>query len=76
MADLAPPEAAAAPTPEEGEAQDQDSGAFDRAYAQYQEALKQTFENTRDGRLVEAGQSLLEISDWLLGAASELGNKV
>lgn len=77
MADLAQPNAAA-PNPEEAEAeaQDQDNGAFDRAYVQYQEALKQTFENTREGRLAEAGQSLLEISEWLLGAASELGNLI
>ena len=75
MADLAQSNAAA-PNPEEAEAQDQDNGAFDRAYVQYQEALKQTFENTREGRLAEAGQSLLEISEWLLRAASELGNLI
>lgn len=72
MADLAQPNAPA-PNPDEIEAQE-NSGDFDRAYAQYQEALRQTFENTREGRLVEAGQSLLEISDWLLRAADELGN--
>lgn len=73
MADLAQSNAPA-PNPEEVETQDQDEGAFDRAYAQYQDALKRTFENTREGRLVEASQSLLEISEWLLGAAGELGN--
>ena len=51
----------------------EESTNFDRAYAQYQNALKQTFERTRSGRLIEAGQSLLEISDWLLGNASDLG---
>ena len=50
----------------------QDSG-YDEAYNQYQNALRQTFENTRSGRLIEAGQSLLEISEWLLGHAAELG---
>jgi hypothetical protein len=35
--------------------------------------LKQTFENTRDGRLVEASTSLLDISEWLLTHAQDLG---
>jgi hypothetical protein len=47
--------------------------AYNAAYNQYQQALKQTFENTRDGRLVEASQSLLDISEWLLGHAQDLG---
>jgi len=51
----------------------QEPSSFDDAYHQYQNALRQTFENTRGGRLVEAGQSLLEISGWLLGHAEELG---
>ncbi|OAT12395.1 hypothetical protein, variant 3 [Blastomyces gilchristii SLH14081] len=46
---------------------------FDDAYNQYQRALRQTFENTRSGRLLDASQSLLEISEWLLGNATELG---
>lgn len=50
-----------------------DSSSYDDAYNQYQNALKLTFENTRSGRLIEAGQSLLEISEWLLGHAVELG---
>ncbi|OAT01463.1 hypothetical protein, variant 2 [Blastomyces dermatitidis ER-3] len=45
---------------------------FDDAYNQYQRALRQTFENTRSGRLLDASQSLLEISEWLLGNATEL----
>ena len=55
------------------EQQNPEGSKFDQAYNQYQEALKQTFENTRAGRLVEAGTSLLEISEWLLGHAAELG---
>ncbi|MCJ1481842.1 hypothetical protein MMC06_002001 [Schaereria dolodes] len=51
----------------------QDSSGYDEAYNQYQNALRQTFENTHSGRLIEAGQSLLEISGWLLGHAVELG---
>ncbi|OAX79327.1 hypothetical protein ACJ72_06354 [Emergomyces africanus] len=46
---------------------------FDDAYHQYQQALRQTFENTKSGRLVDASESLLEISAWLLGNATELG---
>lgn len=46
---------------------------YDDAYNQYQQALRQTFENTRCGRLVDASQSLLEISEWLLGNAVDLG---
>ncbi|KAK2796953.1 hypothetical protein FQN51_008919 [Onygenales sp. PD_10] len=49
------------------------SSGFDDAYNQYQQALRQTFENTRAGRLAEASQSLLEISEWLLGNAADLG---
>ena len=51
----------------------QEPSSFDDAYNQYQNALRQTFENTRGGRLVEAGDSLLDISGWLLGHAEELG---
>lgn len=51
----------------------QEPSSFDDAYNDYQNALRQTFESTRAGRLVEAGQSLLEISGWLLGHAEELG---
>ncbi len=51
----------------------QEPSSYDDAYNQYQNALRQTFENTRGGRLVEAGHSLLEISAWLLGHAVELG---
>ena len=66
------PMVAAQQEPEQQE-QAPDPASYDDAYNQYQHALKQTFENTRAGRLVEAGQSLLEISEWLLGHAPELG---
>ncbi|KAI9837570.1 MAG: hypothetical protein M1819_007221 [Sarea resinae] len=62
--------------PEALEQQDlggQGTSNYDEAYNQYQGALKQTFENTRYGRLDEAGQSLLQISEWLLGHAEDLG---
>ena len=43
------------------------------AYGQFQQALRGTFEHTRAGRLVEAGRSTLEISEWLVTNARELG---
>ena len=50
-----------------------EASRYDVAYNQYIEALKETFQNTRDGRLIEAGQSLLDVSEWLLGHAADLG---
>ncbi|KAL8643246.1 MAG: hypothetical protein Q9228_000140 [Teloschistes exilis] len=55
------------------EPQETSSANYDEGYSRYQGALKQTFENTGKGRLTEAGQSLLEISEWLLSHAKELG---
>ncbi|KAI5803215.1 hypothetical protein EDC01DRAFT_716333 [Geopyxis carbonaria] len=63
-----------AETTEEGEYSSQPQPAvLDEAYSQYQTALKRTFQNMREGRLGEAGTSLLTISDWLLSNAVELG---
>jgi len=45
---------------------------LDNAYGQYQTELKRTFECIRDGRLADAGSSLVHISDWLLGNAESL----
>ncbi|PYH48232.1 uncharacterized protein BP01DRAFT_371806 [Aspergillus saccharolyticus JOP 1030-1] len=42
-------------------------------YAQFQRAVRGTFDDTRAGRLVEASRSLLEISEWLVTNARELG---
>ncbi|KAL8723453.1 MAG: hypothetical protein Q9225_000284 [Loekoesia sp. 1 TL-2023] len=50
-----------------------ESSAQDEGYDQYQEALRQVFENTSKGRLIEAAHSLLETSEWLLGHVKELG---
>lgn len=58
---------------EVSEPEDQDTSTFDRLHGEYQAALKRTFESTCAGRLVEAGRSLLDISEWLLGHAGELG---
>ena len=50
-----------------------DNSGYDAAYNQYLDALRRAFQDIRDGRLVEAGRCLLEISEWLLGHAGELG---
>ena len=51
----------------------QEPPAMEAAYATYQTALKQIFQNILDGRLQVGARSLLEISDWLLGHVKELG---
>lgn len=73
--DLNPPAPVAASEPAEDPeyATQHQAAALDEAYAQYQGALKRTFQNMREGRLGEAGASLLTISDWLLSNAVELG---
>ncbi|KAF7591283.1 hypothetical protein BBP40_001792 [Aspergillus hancockii] len=43
------------------------------AYGQFQRALRGTLDHARAGRLVEASRSLLEISEWLVTNAPELG---
>ncbi|CAL5868269.1 uncharacterized protein PFLUO_LOCUS2493 [Penicillium psychrofluorescens] len=47
--------------------------SLDEAYTQYQRALLLTFQHARAGRLVEASRSLLEISEWLVTNARDLG---
>lgn len=51
----------------------QEPPAMEAAYATYQTALKQIFQNILDGRLQVGARSLLEISEWLLGHVKELG---
>ncbi len=46
---------------------------MEAAYTAYQTALKEIFQNIINGRLVEASQSLLEVSEWLLGHVGDLG---
>ena len=53
----------------------QEAEGYDAAYRQYVEKLRATFQDVKDGRLVEAGQSLLKISEFLLGQAVELGKR-
>lgn len=42
-------------------------------YATYMESLKMTFQETQQGRLVDAGRRLLELSDWVVSHANDLG---
>lgn len=46
---------------------------LDEAYLSYQTALKEIFQNIRNGVLATASESLLNISDWLLSHVVELG---
>ena len=57
---------------DEDEFQPQSTG-MEAAYTAYQTALKEIFQNIINGRLSEAGQSLLEVSEWLLGHVGDLG---
>ncbi|KAG9247866.1 hypothetical protein BJ878DRAFT_538859 [Calycina marina] len=46
--------------------------AMETAYASYQTKLKQIFQDIVDGKLLVGAQSLLQISEWLLGHVGEL----
>lgn len=46
---------------------------MEAAYTAYQAALKEIFQNIINGRLGEASQSLLDVSEWLLGHVGDLG---
>ena len=61
--------------PEPAEAS-QDAPASDEPYKAYLESLRQTYQDTIEGRLVEAGRRLLELSDWLIGHANDLGQPI
>jgi len=49
------------------------AAGLDEAYASYQSALKELFQNVRNGVLATASDSLLGVSDWLLSHVVELG---
>jgi hypothetical protein len=49
------------------------STGLDDAYNEYQNAVKQIFENIQNGVLAPAGESLLNVSEWLLTHVTELG---
>ncbi|CAI7654146.1 unnamed protein product [Penicillium glandicola] len=50
-----------------------DQPSLEEAIGRYQRILRRTFDQTRAGRLVEAGGSLIEISEWLVTNARDLG---
>ncbi|KAI0144803.1 hypothetical protein BJ166DRAFT_596882 [Pestalotiopsis sp. NC0098] len=49
------------------------SAEMGEAYEQYQSALREIYTNIRNGVLVTASESLLNVSDWLLSKVNELG---
>ncbi|KAL1979399.1 hypothetical protein VTN96DRAFT_6056 [Rasamsonia emersonii] len=51
----------------------QESTNLEDAYGRYKQALTTTFDYTRAGRLVDASRLLLEISEWLVSNARDLG---
>jgi hypothetical protein len=53
-----------------------DPSNLEEAVGRYQRVLRRTFDHTRAGRLVEAGGLLLEISEWLVTNARDLGKGV
>lgn len=63
----------AEPQQQQQQQSEYDSSSLDEAYAQYQRALRITFDHTRDGRLLDASRSLVEISEWLVNNARDLG---
>ncbi|KAL8953240.1 MAG: hypothetical protein Q9222_000893 [Ikaeria aurantiellina] len=62
--------------PEAADQQEADPSNLTEKENEYQDALKETFRNTSRGRLKEAGQSLLHISEWLLSNTQELGTTI
>ncbi|KAJ5545440.1 hypothetical protein N7461_007744 [Penicillium sp. DV-2018c] len=53
--------------------QQSDQPSLEEAVGRYQRILRGTLDQIRAGRLVEAGGSLLEISEWLVTNARDLG---
>ncbi|EKV12280.1 hypothetical protein PDIG_46050 [Penicillium digitatum PHI26] len=56
----------------ESQQQESDQSSLEEAIGRYQRILRRTFDQTRTGRLVEAGGSLVEISEWLVTNARDL----
>ena len=62
--------------PEELAGPDQELDTHAELFATYNTALRETNENTFRGRLIEAGASLANLSEWLLTHAAGLGTSV
>ncbi|KAL5334792.1 hypothetical protein BJX70DRAFT_391162 [Aspergillus crustosus] len=76
MADMNPVGAAAGQQQAIPQSQPQalsEPSASAEPYRQFQQALRGTIDHTSAGRLVEASRSLLQISEWLVANARELG---
>ncbi|CAI7647954.1 unnamed protein product [Penicillium viridicatum] len=57
----------------EPQQQQSNQPSLEEAIGRYQRILRRSFDQTRAGRLVEAGGSLIEISEWLVTNARDLG---
>ncbi|KAF3022993.1 hypothetical protein E8E14_010490 [Neopestalotiopsis sp. 37M] len=66
-------QASSAPPEQPVQQEEEDYGHMGQAYNDYQAALKEIFTNIRNGVLMTASESLLNVSDWLLSKANELG---
>ena len=60
---------------EPAESEQRQPDRFDVFYSQYRRVLKETNDNASRGRLIEASESLLELSSWLLGNVENLGKR-
>lgn len=68
-------QASSAPPEQPVQQEEEDYGHMGQAYNDYQAALKEIFTNIRNGVLMTASESLLNVSDWLLSKANELGKE-
>ncbi|KAL3457807.1 hypothetical protein BJX64DRAFT_292753 [Aspergillus heterothallicus] len=76
MADMTPMGAAGQQQPSSAHSQPQTLSELPPSaepLRQFQRALRGTIDHTRAGRLVDASRSLLDISEWLVVSARELG---
>jgi hypothetical protein len=69
----AQPSSAADVSMEEPEFPDAAADGLQEAYNNYQNAVKQIFENIQSGELAPASDSLITVSEWLLSHVIELG---
>ena len=51
----------------------QEGSAMEETFKYYTNLLKETYQCTNEGKLVEAGSKLLDLSKWLLGNVAALG---
>ncbi|OJJ43770.1 hypothetical protein ASPZODRAFT_135791 [Penicilliopsis zonata CBS 506.65] len=73
MADFTSVSSTGQPQHQQQQQQVPEPANLDEVFARFQRALQSTLDDTRAGRLIEASRSLLEISEWLVTNAQELG---